>query len=211
MRVKSKFWGKSMEIIPFGVVHLYLKPFATHYRWNKVTTCVHNLFKGERYVDNYGELVITSEEQDGGKGLTCKITFEKSSYWSNKKNEFHGAIYNARGEVVEKIFGRWNESFHYGREAASARCIWRPGAMPEDHRLYYGFSRFAIELNELRPEDQQVLPPTDTRFRPDQRWLEVGDINQAEAVKLELEQNQRERRRLNEAKGLPEYVPLWFT
>lgn len=42
--------------------------------------------------------------------------------------------------------------------------------MPEDYELYYGFTRFAMELNELDPDLSNILPPTDTRFRPDQRW-----------------------------------------
>lgn len=43
------------------------------------------------------------------------------------------------------------------------------GSMPTDYELYYGFTRFASELNELCPELKDVLPRTDTRFRPDQR------------------------------------------
>lgn len=41
--------------------------------------------------------------------------------------------------------------------------------MPEDFERYYGFTRFAIELNELDPEMGKYLPCTDTRFRNDQR------------------------------------------
>lgn len=44
------------------------------------------------------------------------------------------------------------------------------GTMPEDYELYYGFTRFAMELNELDLETAKVLPKTDTRFRPDQRY-----------------------------------------
>lgn len=43
--------------------------------------------------------------------------------------------------------------------------------MPEDYELYYGFTRFAMELNELDSEIAKVLPKTDTRFRPDQRYI----------------------------------------
>lgn len=43
--------------------------------------------------------------------------------------------------------------------------------MPPDYELYYGFTRFAIELNELEPDAVNYLPCTDTRFRPDQRLL----------------------------------------
>lgn len=45
------------------------------------------------------------------------------------------------------------------------------GTMPEDYDLYYGFTRFAMELNEIDPELEKILPPTDTRFRPDQRFV----------------------------------------
>lgn len=200
MRVKSKFWGKSMEIIPSGTVNLILKPFDCHYKWNKITTCVHNLFKGKRYVDNYGELTITDSDD-----MTCKITFEKSTYWSNKNNEINGYIMNSKNEIIEKISGKWNESLN-----SDSRCIWRPGLMPENHHLYYGFTRFAIELNELLESEKPFLPPTDTRFRPDQRLLEEGNISKAETVKLELEQAQRDRRKMKEELGESEYIPLWF-
>lgn len=43
--------------------------------------------------------------------------------------------------------------------------------MPENYEMYYGFTRFAIELNELDQETAKHIPKTDTRFRPDQRYL----------------------------------------
>lgn len=46
-----------------------------HYQWNKVTTCVHNLFSGQRWADQYGEMIITEENGDA----TCKLTFVKVS------------------------------------------------------------------------------------------------------------------------------------
>ena len=42
--------------------------------------------------------------------------------------------------------------------------------MPTDHDRYYCFSEFAMQLNELEEGTEEVLPPTDCRFRPDQRW-----------------------------------------
>lgn len=93
--------------------------------------------------------------------------------------------------------------------APSARCIWRPGALPEDQELYYGFSRFAIELNDLEPCLVDILPPTDSRFRPDQRLLEEGNVPGAEASKVQLEQAQRERRIANEQRGIA-HEPKWF-
>lgn len=101
------------------------------------------------------------------------------------------------GKVIHRLFGKWHEGLYCG-VPPSAKCVWRPGgrpslpwqiegfyreltpskalavcvvagSMPTDYELYYGFTRFASELNELCPELKDVLPRTDTRFRPDQR------------------------------------------
>lgn len=49
--------------------------------------------------------------------------------------------------------------------------------MPKDYLLYYGFSTFAMELNELPPDLKPLLPPTDSRLRPDQRWVHTRSID----------------------------------
>ncbi|CAG9837283.1 unnamed protein product [Diabrotica balteata] len=201
-RVKTKFWGKSMEFQPLGNVNVLLPKTGDLYTWNKVTTCVHNLFSGQRWVDQYGELRITNGR------ITCKLTFSKASYWSAKRHEIVGAVYDESGQAVRKLFGKWSESLYCG-VAPSARCIWRAGTLPPNQEHYYGFTRFAIELNELGP-DSHFLPPTDTRFRPDQRALEEGDLSTAETVKLQLESLQRERRKRREELGVI-YEPKWFS
>ncbi|XP_066156879.1 oxysterol-binding protein-related protein 3-like [Euwallacea fornicatus] len=201
-RIKTKFWGKSMEFQPVGYVRVMLPKTGDVYTWNKVTTCVHNLFSNQRWVDQYGELKI-----DDGK-VTCKLTFSKASYWSSKRHEVVGAVYDEGGKQVCRLFGKWSESLYCG-VAPSARCIWRAGNLPENHEHYYGFTRFAIELNELGP-NSSLLPPTDTRFRPDQKALEEGDLNTAENLKSQLENAQRDRRKRREELGIP-YEPRWFS
>ncbi|XP_028966306.1 oxysterol-binding protein-related protein 6 [Galendromus occidentalis] len=204
IRMKTKFWGKSMEIMPVGLVHLQVAD--SHYVWNKVTTCVHNLFSNnQRWADQYGEMKI----EDINHKITCKLTFVKASYWSDKKHEVYGSVLDAAGNSVHHLMGKWTEGIYCGPVASTARCVWRPGQMPEDYELYYGFSRYAMQLNELDPDEADKLPITDTRFRPDQRLLENGDIAAAEAAKAALEQHQRERRKKREERG-EEYYPQWF-
>ncbi|KAK4884344.1 hypothetical protein RN001_000615 [Aquatica leii] len=200
-RVKTKFWGKSMEFQPLGKVYLLFPNSGDTYSWNKVTTCVHNLFSGQRWVDQYGELHITNNH------ISCKLTFAKTNYWSSKRHEVVGIVYDENGKSVRNLFGKWSEALYCG-VAPSARCIWRAGTLPPTHEQFYGFTRFAIELNELGP-DSHLLPPTDTRFRPDQRALELGNLPKAEQLKLQLENAQRERRKQRVAKNL-QYSPFWF-
>ncbi|XP_041978239.1 oxysterol-binding protein-related protein 3-like isoform X2 [Aricia agestis] len=197
-RIKTKFWGKSMEFQPAGKVHVRLLTTGDHYSWNKVTTCVHNLFGGQRWVDQYGEMTVTCH----GTDISCKLNFIKASSWSNSRHEVRGAV--SGGGARLRLQGRWTEALHAG-EPPAAKCLWRPGAMPAEHELYYGFTRFAMELNELEPGMRDRLPHTDTRLRPDQRALEEGDVESAETLKLQLEQAQRDRRR-----DRPDHRPQWF-
>ena len=86
-----------MEFQPEGTVKLdlYTGDGATEsYEWNKITTCIHNLFGGsDRWVDLYGQCNIKS------KALTCKIDFVKASYWSSKRHEIYGSITDKNGKV----------------------------------------------------------------------------------------------------------------
>ncbi|XP_042882837.1 oxysterol-binding protein-related protein 6-like [Penaeus japonicus] len=210
VRIKTKFWGRSLEFQPTGKVHLVLREFLDtgsedHYEWNKVTTCVHNLFGGgQRWVDQYGEMIIRNTTN----GLMCKLSFVRASSWSSKRHEVFGTVTDSDGQVLHNLFGKWTEALYCGH-APSARVVWRPGSMPEDYHLYYGFTRFAIELNELDEDQAKYLPPTDTRFRPDQRLVEEGNMNGGETMKTQLEQQQRERRKQREEAGV-EHVPMWF-
>jgi hypothetical protein len=62
----------------------------------------------------------------------------------------------------------------------------------------YGMSHFSLQLNYLPNHLVPFLPPTDTRFRPDQRALENGDFKLAADEKHRLEEKQRTIRRYNE-------------
>ncbi|XP_056141563.1 oxysterol-binding protein-related protein 3 isoform X2 [Lampris incognitus] len=194
MRWKNKFWGKSMEIVPVGTTHVTLPGFGDHYEWNKVTSCIHNILSGQRWIEHYGEISIKNSSSDA---CQCKITFVKAKYWNSSVNEVEGTVTDRKGKVIHRLFGKWHEGVYCGAPP-SATCIWRANAMPPDHEQYYGFTKFAIELNELNPSLKLLLPPTDTRLRPDQRLLEEGHLEAAEEQKQRIEQLQRDRRRVLE-------------
>ena len=73
------------------------------------------------------------------------------------------------GVVLQNMFGKLNEALYIAK-APSGRCIWR--AVSEEAEPYYGFSRFAVELNEVTSMEKSHIPPTDAR--PDEKALEEG-------------------------------------
>ncbi|XP_007450781.1 PREDICTED: oxysterol-binding protein-related protein 6 isoform X2 [Lipotes vexillifer] len=205
IRWKNKFWGKSMEILPVGTLNAMLPKYGDCYVWNKVTTCIHNILSGRRWIEHYGEVTIRNTKSSV---CICKLTFVKVNYWNSNVNEVQGVVMDQEGKVVHRLFGKWHEGLYCG-VAPSAKCIWRPGSMPTNYELYYGFTRFAIELNELDPVLKDLLPPTDARFRPDQRFLEEGNLEAAAAEKQRVEELQRSRRRYMEENNL-EHIPKFF-
>lgn len=50
--------------------------FGDHYEWNKVTSCIHNILSGQRWIEHYGEMAIRNVNSDA---FQCKITFVKVS------------------------------------------------------------------------------------------------------------------------------------
>ncbi|EDV26897.1 uncharacterized protein TRIADDRAFT_22947, partial [Trichoplax adhaerens] len=73
----------------------------------------------------------------------------------------------------------------------------------------YGMTAFSFMLNELTTTLEKYLPRTDSRFRPDIRYLELGSTDKAASEKLRLEEKQRAARR-ERAKNKTEYQPKWF-
>ncbi|KAM4598582.1 oxysterol-binding protein-related protein 7-like isoform 2-T5 [Polymixia lowei] len=206
-RWKNKFWGKSVEIISSGLVNVSLPKYGDHYEWDKAVTCIHNVLSQQRWLEHYGDVVIRNTQSDV---CTCKITFVKSRYWSSdsSKNEVQGVVLDRAGEVVHRFGGLWHEGI-FCDTLPTPQCIWKPNVQPDDYFQYYGFSRYARELNELTPDLQALLPPTDTRFRPDQRLLEEGKVVEADKMKDEVEEKQRERRKEMAKRG-EEHVPRFF-
>ncbi|XP_060112896.1 oxysterol-binding protein-related protein 6 isoform X4 [Heteronotia binoei] len=205
IRWKNKFWGKSMEILPIGTLNVTLPRYGDCYVWNKVTTCIHNILSGRRWIEHYGEITIRNTKSSA---CICKLTFVKVNYWNSNVNEVQGVVMDQEGKVVHRLFGKWHEGLYCG-VGPSAKCIWRPGSMPTNYERYYGFTRFAIELNELDPALKDLLPKTDARFRPDQRFLEEGNLEAAAAEKQRIEELQRSRRRYLEENNM-EHVPKFF-
>nr|XP_046233211.1 oxysterol-binding protein-related protein 7 [Scatophagus argus] len=206
-RWKNKFWGKSLEILPTGMVNVTLPRYGDHYEWNKVVTCIHNVLSQQRYLEHYGEVTIRNLNSDV---CTCKITFVKSRYWGSdtNKNEVQGTVLDQSGSVIHRFGGLWHEGI-FCDTLPTPKCVWKPNPQPKDYLLYYGFSTFAMELNELTPDLKPLLPPTDSRLRPDQRMLEEGKVEEADKKKDDIEQFQRERRKELSKRG-EEHVPRFF-
>uniref|UniRef100_A0A3Q3K2P1 Oxysterol-binding protein n=1 Tax=Monopterus albus TaxID=43700 RepID=A0A3Q3K2P1_MONAL len=89
-----------------------------------------------------------------------------------------------------------------------SELIWKITPRPNNSAKFYAFSMFAMQLNELEKSREGVIPPTDSRLRPDIRAMENGDIDLASTEKKRLEEKQRMARK-NCTKS-EEWKTRWF-
>ncbi|TYI82824.1 hypothetical protein E1A91_D05G248900v1 [Gossypium mustelinum] len=208
--LKSKFWGRSIMLEPVGVLTLEFEDGEV-FQWSKVTTSIYNLILGKLYCDHYGTMQIK-----GNREYSCKLKFKEQSIVDRNPHQVHGVVQDKNGKTAATLFGKWNESMQYvngecsikgkGQESLSeADLLWKKSKPPK-FPTRYNLTRFAITLNELTPDLKEKLPPTDSRLRPDQRFLENGEYEMANSEKLRLEQRQRQARKMQE-RG---WKPRWF-
>lgn len=195
---KNHFWGKSLEIEQTGATHL--KIGNDHFQWFKPSSFIRNLMVGTKYLEHVGSLSI----ENMTTGSRCVIEFQEAGYWGTP-NLLSGTVYSPKGKVETRLEGAWHEQLSQSLSASHLRVLWRANAFPKHAPQYYGLTSFATTLNEITKDIEGKLPPTDTRYRPDLRALEQGNVPLAEAEKARVESAQRERR----SRGT-EVQPKWF-
>ncbi|KAL8675602.1 MAG: hypothetical protein Q9168_000114 [Polycauliona sp. 1 TL-2023] len=228
--VKSKFYGKSFDINPLGTWFLKLRPASGGeevYTWKKVTSSVIGIITGSPTVDNYGPMEVKNHTT----GETCTLDFKPRGWKASSAYQVVGKVVGKDGKTRWSMGGRWNDKIYArltpgfedaelkpsssskttaaGYEAGSTQAflVWqaheRPAGIP------FNLTPFAVSFQALPDRLRPLLPPTDTRFRPDQRAMEDGEYDLAATEKNRVEEKQRAKRREREEKG-EEWSPRWF-
>ncbi|CAL8241937.1 unnamed protein product [Merluccius merluccius] len=211
--VASKFRGKYLSIMPLGTIHAIFEKGNNHYTWKKVTTTVHNIIVGKLWIDQSGEIDIVNHTT----GDRCHLKFAPYSYFSRDvARKVTGVVADKDGKAHYVLSGTWDEKMEFSRvmqssrgggaengaegkqktvyQTLKAREIWRKNPLPEGAESMYFFTELALTLNEA----EDGVAPTDSRQRPDQRLMEAGRWDEANAEKQRLEEKQRSVRRERE-------------
>ena len=204
--VKSSFKGTSLLVSPTGEMHLCFKPWNEHISWTKPQTSVHNMIIGKVYVDHHGLLRVTNHTT----GEYCSLHIKKLGWFDKNPHCIEGTVFDTNGIVKYTLRGKWDQKITLRVEATGEeRTIWEIAPFPVGYENNYSFTDFTLQLNIPPEAYHDPISPTDSRYRPDQRALENGDIKLATAEKLRIEDKQRlARKERSEAGQL--YVPRWF-
>ncbi|PJF18596.1 Oxysterol-binding C2F12.05c-like protein [Paramicrosporidium saccamoebae] len=204
--VKTKFW-KTLELVPDGLNHVYLKDTKEHFSYRKVTTAVYNLIMGKMWLDHYGPMRVVNHQT----GHTVELDFKATGWRTSDPRRIEGTIMGTDGTPLYKLEGYWHRYLRSKNlKTGQVVELWRRRALPPWSPEMYNFTYFTTTLNELSSKLTSMLPPTDARRRPDQRAMEDGQFESANDIKVELEERQRARRKEQEAIPDFTYQPRWF-
>ena len=216
--VKSKFYGKSFDINPLGTWFLRLRPAgggSELYTWKKVTSSVVGIITGNPTVDNYGVM----EVKNWTTGDVCQLDFKPRGWKASSAYQVAGKVMTRDGKTAWSVGGRWNDKIYArytpgfdaevnpAHDENKAFLVWEAHARPAG--IPFNLTPFVVTLNALPDRLRPLLPPTDTRLRPDQRAMEDGAYDVAATEKVRVEEKQRATRRQREERG-EAYAPRWF-
>lgn len=80
--------------------HLLILSFGDRYEWSKVTSCIHNILSGQRWIEHYGEMSIKHSTTMGDVSH-CKVTFLKVG--PSRHVEFFHSTYGIHSSYIPHI------------------------------------------------------------------------------------------------------------
>ncbi|KRX56011.1 Oxysterol-binding protein-related protein 2 [Trichinella sp. T9] len=223
---KIKLKGQGLEIVPKGILTLELLKQNDVYMWSNVNCSVKNIIIGKMQIELQGTMEIVSHRSGlkctlQFKPNSCLFGREISRHvhgfivnqretrlrtlygdWTEFLASCTIEIYNENFEQWLKLRQKRNSpnTVQSNRPASpvtfpGSNILWQIKSRPDFSEGFFNFTEFAMGLNDMQSNNDYA--PTDSRFRPDVRYLENGELDLAETEKLRLEEKQRFARSLS--------------
>lgn len=112
---KLKFWGKTVEIEPKGVIRTDFPNHDEYYTWSNPKCSVHNIVVGKLWMEQHGVMKIVNHKT----GERCVVTFKPYSWFKNDLNKVEAVIYDSENRPVRYIHGNWTKYVYVLDEEAN--------------------------------------------------------------------------------------------
>jgi len=206
-----RFLGNSLDLDSTGSKgYVSFPKIGETYQWIPPRSTVHNCLVGRVWVDHWGSMPITNFKT----GDKIEIKWKRCGWFGANRYEVEGDIVDANGTVQMQVFGKWNKSLYArwlfdggAHPKGTVVCMWNkdPTQVGPHHK-----TPFAMTLNEMDEKYESLLPPSDSRLRPDRRHLEKQDSSRAATYKLIVEDRQRQQENARKSRN-EAWVPRWFS
>ncbi|KAM8874630.1 oxysterol-binding protein-related protein 1 isoform 2-T2 [Spinachia spinachia] len=111
---KLKFWGKSVEAEPKGLITLELPKHEEAYTWSNPTCCVHNIIVGQLWIEQYGAMELLNHRT----GERCCLNFKPCGLFGKELHKVEGHIVDKSRKKLCTLYGKWTECLYAVEPAA---------------------------------------------------------------------------------------------
>ncbi|XP_073535277.1 oxysterol-binding protein-related protein 1 isoform X1 [Phyllobates terribilis] len=160
---KLKFWGKSVEAEPKGIITLELLKHNEAYTWTNPTCCVHNIIVGKLWIEQYGNMEITNHKT----GDKCILNFKPCGLFGKELHKVEGYIQDKSKKKLSALYGKWTECL-YNIDTASFDTFKKNDKKNGDDKKTSKQSGNTEELDEMPLPDSesvQVIPGSTLLWR----------------------------------------------
>ncbi|XP_069548131.1 oxysterol-binding protein-related protein 2-like isoform X1 [Brachyistius frenatus] len=153
---KLRFWGKSIEAEPKGIITLELPKYNEAYTWTNPTCCVHNIIVGQLWIEQYGNVEVINHKT----GERCSMTFKPCGLFGKELHKVEGYILDKSKKKLCAIYGKWTECL-YTVDSATFEAHKKAEKKTSDDKKGSKQSSVNEEPEDMPPPDAetvQVIP-----------------------------------------------------
>ena len=184
----------AMELSFKNKIHLHIKKTNDHFVYNRPNVLIKGFLKPPLHNDYSGTITIENELFPEHK---AEIKFIEESWTNSVLGLFEGTI-TSGDETIYLIKGNWNNNIYLIDKKDENNKINLLTIDPNQEYLKNGMEGkyelpiICYNLNFLNNKLERNLPPNDSRFRKDIRFLEeCSETKEAQIFKEKYEEKQR--------------------
>ena len=182
------------------------KKFDT-FLYNRPSTLLKGIFINKLHYDYNGSVTITSPDYPD---FSCTVEYISEN---DEEGIIEGKITKGEEKTIFNIGGNWKKEIYITDEKEENKKVLFTVKEEEFFKNSvdgYILPSYSCNFNHITDKLKEVLPPSDTRFRPDQKEYEIGSTEKSQEIKKTIEEMQVYKQEILE-KDNKEYQPIYFS
>ena len=182
------------------------KKFDT-FLYNRPSTLLKGIFINKLHYDYNGSVTITSPDYPD---FSCTVEYISEN---DEEGIIEGKITKGEDKTIFNIGGNWKKEIYITDEKEENKKVLFTVKEEEFFKNSvdgYILPSYSCNFNHITDKLKEVLPPSDTRFRPDQKEYEIGSTEKSQEIKKTIEEMQVYKQEILE-KANKEYQPIYFS
>ena len=174
--------------------------------YNRPSTLLKGILINKLHYDYNGSVTMTSPDYPD---ITCTIEYLSDS---NEEGIIEGKITKGEDKIIYNIGGNWKKEIYVtdsNEENKKVLFTVKEEEFFKNSVDGYIIPPYSCNFNHINDKLKEVLPVSDTRFRPDQKEYEMGDTEKSQSIKKIIEEMQQYKQSLLD-KSNKEYSPIYF-